>query len=95
MRRNVAQAISLEELVTISGMSRTNYIRMFESAMGTPPIKYLIELRIEEAGRLLRSTDLSITDIALDVGFSDSNYFSRRFRKTHGQSPREYRKRHR
>ena len=95
MRRNVARAIALEELVAISGMSRTNYIRMFESTMGTSPIKYLIELRIEEAGRLLRSTDRSITDIAFDAGFSDSNYFSRQFRKAHGQSPREYRKRHR
>jgi len=95
MRQNVAQAISLEELVTISDMSRTNYIRMFEATMGTSPINYLIGLRIEEASRLLRSTDRSITDIAFEVGFSDSNYFSRRFRKSRGQSPREYRKRHR
>lgn len=95
MRRDVSQAIALEELVTISGMSRTNYIRMFEAAMGTSPINYLIGLRIEEASRLLRSTNRSITEIAFDVGFSDSNYFSRQFRKTLGQSPREYRKRYR
>ncbi len=95
MTRNVAQPITLEELVTISGMSRTNYIRMFEASMGASPINYLIGLRIDEASRLLRSTDRSITDIAFEVGFSDSNYFSRQFRKTRGQSPREYRKRHR
>jgi AraC family L-rhamnose operon transcriptional activator RhaR/AraC family L-rhamnose operon regulatory protein RhaS len=95
MRRNISQAIVLEELVGIAGMSRTNYIRMFEAAMGTSPIKYLIGLRIQEASRLLRSTDRSITDIAFDIGFSDSNYFSRQFRKSHGQSPREYRKRYR
>lgn len=95
MRRNVAHVIALEELVSISGMSRTNYIRMFEATMGTSPINYLIGLRIEEASRLLRSTDRSITDVAFDVGFSDSNYFSRQFRKARGQSPREYRKRHR
>ncbi|OYP37230.1 helix-turn-helix domain-containing protein [Rhodopirellula sp. MGV] len=95
MRRHVAQSIALEELVDISGMSRTKYIRMFEATMGTSPINYLIGLRIEEASRLLRSTDRSITDIAFDVGFSDSNYFSRQFRKATGLSPREYRKRHR
>lgn len=95
MRRNLDHAIALEGLVNISGMSRTNYIRVFEATMGTSPINYLIGLRIEEASRLLRSTDRSITDIAFDVGFSDSNYLSRQFRKTHGQSPREYRKRHR
>ncbi|MCD0462455.1 helix-turn-helix domain-containing protein [Roseiconus lacunae] len=95
IRRDISQPIALEDLVNISGMSRTNYIRMFEAAMGTSPINYLIGLRIEEASRLLRSTDRSVTDIAFDVGFSDSNYFSRRFRKTQGQSPREYRKRYR
>ncbi|MEM6365698.1 MAG: AraC family transcriptional regulator, partial [Planctomycetota bacterium] len=92
MRRNVSQTIALAELVAMSGMSRSNYIRMFEAAMGTSPINYLIGLRIDEASRLLRSTDRSITDIAFDVGFSDSNYFSRQFRKAHDQSPREYRK---
>lgn len=95
MRNNLDQPIALENLVAISGMSRTNYLRVFESTMGTSPINYFIQLRMEEASRLLRSTDRSITDIAFDVGFSDSNYFSRQFRKTHGQSPREYRKRHR
>ncbi|QDV66047.1 helix-turn-helix domain-containing protein [Crateriforma conspicua] len=95
MRRHIAHPITLEMLVNISGMSRTNYIRMFESAMGTSPINYLIGLRIEEASRLLRNTDNSITDIAFEVGFSDSNYFSRQFRKANGESPREYRKRHR
>jgi len=95
MMRNIAKAVTLEELVTISGMSRTNYMRTFEATMGTSPINYLIGLRIEEASRLLRSTDRSITEIAFDVGFSDSNYFSRQFRKLTGRSPREYRKRHR
>ena len=95
MRRHLDQPIALEDLVTISGMSRTNFIRMFEATIGTSPIKYFIGLRIEEARRLLRSTDKSITDIAFDVGFSDSNYFSRQFRSALGQSPRDYRKRHR
>ena len=95
MRRNLSEPIALEELLSISGMSRTNYIRMFESTMGTSPIKHLIGLRLEEASRLLRSTDRTITEIALDVGFSDSNYFSRQFRSANGLSPREYRKRHR
>ena len=95
MSRNIAQPIALEELVSISGMSRTNFLRMFEATMGTSPINYLIRLRIAEASRLLRSTDQSVTEIAFDVGFSDSNYFSRQFRKAQGLSPRDYRKRHR
>lgn len=94
MRRNFDQEISLEDLVAISGMSRTNYLRMFEATIGTSPINYLIGVRIDVASRLLRDTTRSITDIALDVGFSDSNYFSRQFRKVRGQSPRDYRKQH-
>lgn len=94
MHRNLACPITLNELVSMSGMSRTNFLRIFEAAVGMPPIRYLIQLRIDEASRLLRSSDRSITDIAFAVGFSDSNYFSRQFRKAHGQSPREYRNRH-
>ena len=95
MRRNVSEAITLQELVEMSGMSRTNYIRIFEATMRTSPINYLIRLRMDEAAGLLRTTDANITQIAFDVGFNDSNYFSRQFRKTHGQSPRQYRKLHR
>ncbi len=94
MRRNMARPVTLQELVTMSGMSRTSFVRVFEAAMGTSPIRYLIQLRIDEASHLLRNTDLSITDIAFTVGFSDSNYFSRQFRKVHGRSPRDYRQRH-
>ena len=91
IERNFAQQISLEVLVDISEMSRRNFIRTFEGTMGNSPINYLIERRIREASKLLRSTDRSITDIAFDVGFSDSNYFSRQFRKAVGLSPRQYR----
>nr|WP_145178506.1 helix-turn-helix domain-containing protein [Rubripirellula lacrimiformis] len=92
IRRKFSHPITLDELVDISGMSRRNFIRTFEETMGTPPIKYLIDLRIREASRLLRSTDQTITEIAFEVGFADSNYFSRQFRNTLGISPREYRK---
>lgn len=95
MKRHFTEPIVLDDLVSISGMSRTNYLRTFETSMGTSPINHLIHLRIDEACRLLRTSDQSITDIAFTVGFSDSNYFSRQFRKTKQLSPREYRKRHR
>ncbi|MEM9366091.1 MAG: helix-turn-helix domain-containing protein [Planctomycetota bacterium] len=92
IQRNYAQPICLDDLVEISGMSRRNFIRSFESAMGTSPINYLIRLRIENACRLMRDTDRRITDVAFDVGFTDSNYFSRQFRRLMGRSPREYRR---
>jgi AraC-like DNA-binding protein len=56
------------------------------------PIAYLNRYRITQAKRLLRETDQSITEIALTVGFSDSSYFSRVFRRETGLSPDAFRR---
>jgi AraC-like DNA-binding protein len=81
----------LEDLLDIAHMSRSNLMRVFRKATGQPPIEYLVRLRIQRAMELLRGTDLSVTEVALEVGFNDSNYFTRSFRKASGQSPRQYR----
>jgi AraC-like DNA-binding protein len=93
IERHYSDPISLNELIEISGMSRRNFLRAFESTMGHSPIKYLIRTRIREACKLLERDDLSITQIAMQVGFSDSNYFSRQFRSLMGLTPRNFRKR--
>ena len=89
---NFSQEISLDYLVEMSGMSRRNFLREFENATGCTPISYLIGLRLENAAELLKKTDVNITQIAFQVGFNDSNYFARQFRKRFNTSPREYRK---
>ena len=81
----------LDDLLKIAHMSRSNLMRIFRKATGQPPIEYLVRLRIQRAMELLRSTNLSVTEIALEVGFNDSNYFTRCFRKATSQSPRQYR----
>jgi len=81
----------LDDLVGIAHMSRSNLMRIFRQATGQSPIEYLVRLRIQRAMELLRSTDLSITEIAMEVGFSDSNYFARQFRRALGESPRSFR----
>ncbi len=91
IERYYADPLTIDELVQISGMSRRNFIRTFEAAMDCSPIKYLIQLRIRHACRLLQQTDRSVTDIAMSVGFNDSNYFSRQFRTHIGLTPRSYR----
>lgn len=93
IERCYADPITLDELIDIAGMSRRNFIRTFESATQCAPIKYLIRLRIRHASKLLQQTDLSITEIAMNVGFRDSNYFSRQFRTLTGTTPRDYRSR--
>lgn len=91
IEKNYSKPISLDELVDISGLSRRSFSRVFESSMGCTPISHLIELRISRACELLKNTERSITEIAFDVGFNDSNYFARQFRKTLNVSPSTYR----
>lgn len=94
LEQNIQNEVDLEELANIAHMSRRSFLRVFQSATGSSPLAWLIERRIERACGLLRHTDKRITEIAFDVGFNDSNYFTRQFRKTTGVSPRQYRLRH-
>ncbi len=93
LERHYEQPIKLDQLVQLSGMSRRSFLRMFQSTMGQPPMHYLARLRIRKACELLEQTELPVTDIAMSVGFLDSNYFSRQFRSLVGYSPTEYRTR--
>lgn len=88
---NVDKAINLDELARIARMSKRSFLRAFQAAAGESPIAYLIQLRVNRAATFLRQSDQSITDIAFNVGFSDSNYFTRQFRQVFGLSPTEYR----
>lgn len=81
----------LEELLKIAHMSRSNLMRVFRKATGQTPIEYLVRLRIQRSMELLQNTDLSITEIAMEVGFNDSNYFTRQFRRILNESPRQFR----
>lgn len=92
IEQNYTQPLGLEELAEIAEMPKRSFLRDFRNAMGTSPISYLIQFRIRRAAELLRGTDRGITQIAFDVGFEDSNYFTRQFKKQQGVSPREYRK---
>ncbi|MEO5714775.1 MAG: helix-turn-helix domain-containing protein [Luteolibacter sp.] len=91
LERNIHREVNLEELASIAHMSRRSFLRVFQSATGTSPLAWVIEQRINRACNLLRHTDKRVTEIAFDVGFNDSNYFTRQFTKATGYSPRNYR----
>ena len=80
----------VDDLAKMARMSRRSFLRAFRAATGTSPIAHVIQLRIRRATQLLRRHQLSVTAIAFKVGFRDSNYFSRQFRKIMGVSPRKY-----
>jgi AraC-like DNA-binding protein/mannose-6-phosphate isomerase-like protein (cupin superfamily) len=86
---------TLESMAEIARLSRTNLLLNFRQATGRSPVEFLIGLRIEAAKRLLRQGDLGMTEIALETGFGDGNYFARKFREATGRTPTEYRRRQR
>jgi AraC-like DNA-binding protein len=91
LERNIHRDVNLEKLAGIAQMSQRSFLRVFLSATGTSPLAWVISQRINRACQLLRTTDRRVTEIAFDVGFNDSNYFTRQFRKVTGVSPRNYR----
>jgi AraC-like DNA-binding protein len=93
MEVNYTQPVRLDELAAHARMSKNNLLRAFKKQYKVSPIEYLIRLRMTRACEQMREPDRTVSEIAYDVGFSDSNYFSRRFRETYGVPPSIYRKR--
>ncbi len=95
LEHHLDEAVSLDALVSLTGLSPSTLNRAFVRAVGLSPMAYHLRLRARRAGDMLRSTDLSVTDIAYRTGFNDANYFARQFKKAMGLSPRAYRLRQR
>jgi transcriptional regulator GlxA family with amidase domain len=77
----------VRRLADVSGVSTAHFARSFRQAFGIPPHRYLLTRRVERAKALLRDTDLPITDIAFETGWSSLGMFGRTFRDITGESP--------
>lgn len=84
---------TLTELARMACLSVNQLLRAFRMATGNTPIEYLTRTRVQKAAGMLGSSDGTITEIAICVGFSDSSYFCRRFKQVMGLTPGEYRRR--
>ncbi|RKX38221.1 MAG: AraC family transcriptional regulator, partial [Verrucomicrobia bacterium] len=93
MEAHFTEQVPIEDLTRMAHMSARNFHRVFLDATGKTPAAYLIGLRVMKAVHLLEFSDSNITEIAFECGFSDSNYFSRQFRKLMKESPGEFRQR--
>lgn len=89
----LTENLSLDAMATEVGMSRFYFCRLFKKSTGITPYQYLIKCRIERAKVLLRQRKLSITDIALEVGFSNQSHFTKHFKRLIGTTPKVYRDR--
>jgi AraC-like DNA-binding protein len=89
--REYAEPLDLDAMASEAGYSRFHFARAFAAAYGETPRAYLTRRRIERAKTLLRTANLSVTEICFLVGFSSLGSFSTRFRALVGASPSEYR----
>jgi len=91
--RHYADPLCLAELAALVGMSKFHLIRTFRTAYGETPMRYLSRRRIERAQDLLRTANLTVTEVCMLVGFTSLGSFSSRFRALVGESPLAYRNR--
>jgi AraC-like DNA-binding protein len=92
MREHLHQAHPLSHYAKMAGFSVSRFSEAFRRHCGVSPMTYLAELRIQRACEMLDNTELRIGEIAEQMGFSDTLYFSRLFRKHAGMPPTAYRK---
>ncbi len=92
MQANLEQSIDLPAIARATGLSPVHFARQFRLTTGEPPHRYLMQLRIERATRLLRETDDGIAAIAFACGFANQEHMTRLFRQHLGTTPGAYRR---
>jgi AraC family transcriptional regulator len=92
IEEHVADDIPLATLAELARLSPYHFCRSFKRTFGMPPHRYHASRRIERAKQLLADRGLSVTTIALAVGFSDTSTFTAAFRRLTGQTPSRYRR---
>ena len=92
IQENFAEKLTLEQIADSAAVSTRECLRCFRASIHQSPMDYLIEHRIRTAKKLLETTDLSITDVALSCGFNSNSYFTKLFHRSCGKTPNAYRK---
>lgn len=91
--REYRSAVDLDQLAAVAGVSKFHFVRAFAATYGETPIRYLTRRRVERAQDLLRSANLTVTEICMAVGFASLGSFSSRFAELVGETPTAYRNR--
>ncbi|MCS5719064.1 AraC family transcriptional regulator [Herbiconiux sp. CPCC 205763] len=94
IRTNLAEQLTVAELAAMSSLSGSHFGALFKRHIGSPVVQYQTMLRMAKARELLDTTQSPVATIAREVGYPDSFYFARQFKKIHGVPPRDYRNQH-
>ena len=92
IENNIDRTITLDELANEVNLNKTYFVKRFKALFEETPIKFILDMRIEKAKKLMVSENLSIQQVAERVGFNSLHYFSSVFKQTEGVSPKEYKK---
>lgn len=86
------EEITLQNLADVAGYSPTHALRIFSEITGKTPFAYIRDIRLTEAAKKLRDSNLSILDVALSLAFGSHEGFTKAFSRQYGISPKQYRK---
>ncbi len=89
---NIGEPITIDDLAAELNMSKFYFLKEFKKAASVTPYQYLMDLRMEKAKELIADRNLSLMDLAINLGFSDQSHFSRVFKNYFGDAPGVYRK---
>ena len=92
IQENYAEKLTLEDIAGAAAVSTRECLRCFRSTIDRSPVEYLMDYRLQMALKLLESSDLPVTEVAMRTGFGSSSYFSKIFRRTYGKTPAQHRK---
>lgn len=92
IHQHYREKLTLDQIADAAIVSKRECIRCFQRCIQKTPFEYLLDYRVRMAEKLLRTTALPVTEIALQTGFSNSAYFTKLFRERLGCSPSQYRK---
>ena len=91
IQEHYSEEVLMEQIAKSASISESECLRCFRNTIGTTPIQFLKEFRLQKAAQLLNTTAQKVVDIGIQCGFQDMSYFAKTFRSVYGCTPSEYR----
>jgi len=89
---NYSSELDIDMLAKVSNLSKFYFCRLFKEITHLTPVDYINKFRVEKAIELIKNTDMSISEIAFEVGFNSVSYFIKVFKEYVGTTPFKYKK---